>query len=246
MAFSNPSSDLYSQHEARLTLSDVAVSRQGSLVVEGLTATAYRGQCLCFTGASGCGKTTLLQAIAQLIELERGEIQHNYRRLAYLFQQPTLLPWRTARENVALVPHSDMRLASALFEAFDMTPADQHKYPAELSGGMQQRVALVRALAISPDLLLMDEPFSALDHRLRTRLQNHIIAQMTQGLSVILVSHDREEVLRLAHQIVHLSKPTPYDAAHMRHTLQLDLPPSQRNVEQLGQYFHHPALQGSD
>lgn len=185
-----------------LTLDNIQIDLGGQTIVENFSLHLAAGECLALSGASGCGKTTILRAIAGLVELEDGSIRCHARRLAYLFQEPRLLPWLRADENVRLVaPEADTARIQMLFRELWLDDKDLRKYPHELSGGMQQRIALARALITEPDLLLMDEPFSALDARLRDELQQRIIRTIKSGTSVVLVTHDAQEAVRLAQHI---------------------------------------------
>jgi len=177
------------------------------------------GEFVCFLGPSGCGKTTLLRAIAGLDIQTTGRIEQNGRDISALpptkrdfgivFQSYALFPNLTAARNVAYglenarVPRAE--LARRVLELLDLMGLAAHgnKYPAQLSGGQQQRVALARALATSPGLLLLDEPLSALDAKVRVHLR-HEIKQLQRRLRVttIMVTHDQEEALTMADRIV--------------------------------------------
>lgn len=223
-----------------LELQNVAVRLGGRSIIEGVSLTLAPGQCLALSGASGCGKTTLLRAIAGLVEAD-GHIVQRARRFAYLFQEPRLLPWLTARENVRLVrPEAGDETIDELLAALALRPGDGDKYPVELSGGMRQRVALARALIGQPDLLLMDEPFSALDTRLRRELQGRIAGLVDSGLAVVLVSHDAEEVVRLAQRVYCLGG----SPATVQQVIDLPSPYADRDLLWLQHHSAHPVLQG--
>jgi iron(III) transport system ATP-binding protein len=177
------------------------------------------GEFVCFLGPSGCGKTTLLRAIAGLDIQTTGRIEQNGRDISALpptkrdfgivFQSYALFPNLTAARNVAYglenarLPRGE--IAKRVLELLDLMGLAAHgnKYPAQLSGGQQQRVALARALATSPGLLLLDEPLSALDAKVRVHLR-HEIKQLQRRLRVttIMVTHDQEEALTMADRIV--------------------------------------------
>jgi iron(III) transport system ATP-binding protein len=177
------------------------------------------GEFVCFLGPSGCGKTTLLRAIAGLDPQTSGTIHQKGRDVSALppaqrdfgivFQSYALFPNLTVADNVGygLVSRRQNR-ASILKRVTELLalvglPDAGTKYPAQLSGGQQQRVALARALATSPGLLLLDEPLSALDARVRLRLRHEIKAlQRTLGVTTIMVTHDQEEALTMADRIV--------------------------------------------
>jgi iron(III) transport system ATP-binding protein len=179
----------------------------------------HAGELLCFLGPSGCGKTTLLRIIAGLEVQTAGTIVQNGRDISRLppmdrdygivFQSYALFPNLSVEENVAygLVNRKVARdkRAARVRELLDLVgmPESAAKYPSQLSGGQQQRVAIARALATSPGLLLLDEPLSALDARVRVRLRGEIRGlQQRLGITTILVTHDQEEALTMADRIV--------------------------------------------
>ncbi|MCX7354962.1 MAG: putative 2-aminoethylphosphonate ABC transporter ATP-binding protein [Alphaproteobacteria bacterium] len=190
---------------------DVAALKDVSLSVN-------EGEFVCFLGPSGCGKTTLLRVIAGLEPQDAGRIERGGRDISSLpaaqrdfgivFQSYALFPNLTVAGNVAygLSRRGLGRagIAARVDELLDMVglPGIGGRYPAQLSGGQQQRVALVRALAPAPGLLLLDEPLSALDARVRVRLRQQIKAlQRRLGVTTIMVTHDQEEALTLADRI---------------------------------------------
>jgi iron(III) transport system ATP-binding protein len=179
----------------------------------------HPGELLCFLGPSGCGKTTLLRIIAGLEVQSSGSLVQAGRDISRLppmerdygivFQSYALFPNLTVGENVAYglvnrrVPRAKREARVAELLALVGLPESVGKHPAQLSGGQQQRVALARALATSPGLLLLDEPLSALDARVRTRLRGEIRGlQQRLGVTTILVTHDQEEALSMADRIV--------------------------------------------
>ncbi len=161
------------------------------------------GERLALMGPSGCGKTTLLRIALGLLQPTEGSVRNTFRKTGMVFQEPRLLPWRTAVDNVNLVlgdRRNTVPQAMALLQDMELEAAAQ-KYPGELSGGMQQRLALARALAMEPELLVLDEPFKGLDEELRRR----ILQQVNKtGAAVILVTHDGEEARALDCRIVDL------------------------------------------
>ena len=171
------------------------------------------GRLVALLGRSGCGKTTSLRLAAGLVAPASGRVENRFRRTAIVFQEPRLLPWADATDNAAfglaaLGVGREARRARAgdLLTGFGFAPADLGKRPAELSGGMQSRVAIARAFAVEPDLVLMDEPFAALDVGLRRELQDLVRdAVERRGTAVLFVTHDVTEAIRLADRIVVLS-----------------------------------------
>jgi iron(III) transport system ATP-binding protein len=179
----------------------------------------YRGEFVSFLGPSGCGKTTLLRAISGLDVQTSGVIEQDGRDISRLpvgnrdfgivFQSYALFPNLTVRDNVAYglasegVPREEITKRVTQLLSLVGLPDQARKYPIQLSGGQQQRVALARALALSPGLLLLDEPLSALDARVRARLRGEIRdLQGRLGITTIMVTHDQEEALTMSDRIV--------------------------------------------
>lgn len=168
------------------------------------------GELVCLLGPSGCGKTTLLHLCAGLLEVQEGRITQPFAPTAVMFQQPRLLPWMVVLDNIALALKArgmDKRQRHAqarqMALALGLPELSLAQYPAELSGGMQSRVALARALVLAPKLLLMDEPFSALDVGLRYQLHQLLLEQQAaSGMAVLLITHDLMEAVRLADDVL--------------------------------------------
>ena len=183
--------------------------------------TINRGDFVSFIGPSGCGKTTLLRVIADLEQATSGSIDVNgmtphearlARAYGYVFQAASLYPWRTISKNVAL-PLEIMGLDAAVIrervrknmELVDLAGFEK-KYPWQLSGGMQQRASIARALAVEPDLLLMDEPFGALDEIVRDHLNEQLLKLWAQtNKTVVFVTHSIPEAVYLSNRIVVMS-----------------------------------------
>lgn len=156
-------------------------------------------------GSSGIGKTTLLNIIAGLETVDGGTVTHTFQKVSYKFQEPRLFDWLTAVENVQIVVANSPTAgvsARELLAAVGLSDSIG-KYPGELSGGMQQRVALARALAYEGDLLLLDEPFSAVDEETKKKLIA-LIKRYGETHAVILVTHDKTEAEALGATIVEL------------------------------------------
>jgi NitT/TauT family transport system ATP-binding protein len=174
------------------------------------------GEFVSLIGPSGCGKTTALRIVAGLLEQTSGTVVVNgavstgpSRDKAIVFQHFNLLPWRTAIDNAAYglemhgVPKAErMRIAAEYLELVGLTES-AHKYPSQLSGGMRQRIGIARALAIAPKLLLMDEPFGALDALTREHLQGQL-ARICQerNLTTLFVTHSIDEAIYLSDRVV--------------------------------------------
>jgi NitT/TauT family transport system ATP-binding protein len=188
-----------------------------------------RGEVLALVGPSGCGKTTLFNAIAGLIPLQGGRIEVSGKQVdkatwhvGYMLQKDLLLPWRTVLDNVTLgLEVRGTSAAKARAIAMDLI----HRYglagfenskPSGLSGGMRQRVALMRTLAFDPEVILLDEPFSALDFQTRLLLQADVTRIIKeQAKSVILITHDIGEAISMADRIVVLTnRPSTVKAVH--------------------------------
>ncbi|MBP3312904.1 MAG: ABC transporter ATP-binding protein [Butyricicoccus sp.] len=192
---------------------------ENNAVVQALDALSFEvppGTVTALLGPSGCGKSTLLNLIAGFDAPDAGTITFDGCSLdgkwGMVFQAPALFDWLTVAQNVEFglkrqkQPHAErVRLVSEILEQVGLT-AFASAYPDELSGGMQQRVAIARALVLRPQILLMDEPFAALDAQLREKMQELLLELQRQTRQTILfVTHDIEEALRIASQVVILS-----------------------------------------
>jgi NitT/TauT family transport system ATP-binding protein len=189
--------------------------RGHTVALGGLDLDVPVGQFVCLLGRSGCGKSTLLNLLAGLDEPTAGSVDVGGRRVAMMFQDATLFPWLTAGGNIALalkladVPRADRKARVAeLLESVHLGGLE-HKRPHELSGGMRQRVALARALAQDASVLLMDEPFGALDAMTRDVLHDEIERIWRErNLTVVFVTHNVREAVRLGDRVV-LMMPAP-------------------------------------
>lgn len=206
--------------ESRFLLLSRLVKQFGHFTaLDDISLSVRRGEFICFLGPSGCGKTTLLRAIAGLDLPTRGQVWQAGRDITRLppeqrdfgivFQSYALFPNLTVFDNIAFGLRNQGLSTSEINARVRhwLTLIDQQdageKYPAQLSGGQQQRVALARTLALSPGLLLLDEPLSALDTRVRSHLRGELKAlQRELGITTIMVTHDQEEALTLADRIV--------------------------------------------
>ncbi|MEN8113868.1 MAG: ATP-binding cassette domain-containing protein [Actinomycetota bacterium] len=194
--------------------------------VDNLSLTIERGEIAVFVGPSGCGKTTTLKMINRLIEPTSGSIRiegepadavpvHELRRgIGYVIQQIGLFPHRTIRQNIGTVPSlldwEKDRIDERVEELADLVALDANmldRYPTELSGGQRQRVGVARALAADPPVLLMDEPFGAVDPIVRARLQDELLdLQQRLHKTIALVTHDIDEAIKLGDRVAILSE----------------------------------------
>jgi len=191
-------------------------------VLAGVSMTASADQFIAITGPSGCGKSSLLRIIAGLMRPTSGVVKYRdspindtRREISMVFQNFVLLPWRTALENVMFPLTSTRQDMSKAREKCEQALCDvglkgfENVYPGELSGGMKQRVGIARALAVEPEVLLMDEPFNSLDNltadHLRKDIYSLLINPNTSIKTVIMVSHNVEEIIELSDNIIILS-----------------------------------------
>ncbi|MDB5653839.1 MAG: transporter related protein [Tardiphaga sp.] len=188
-----------------------------------------KGEVVAIVGPSGCGKTTLFNIIAGLQEPSQGRIEVNGKQVhqatghvGYMLQKDLLLPWRTVLDNVIIglqvrkMPRKEAeKIARTLIEAYGLKDFED-SYPSALSGGMRQRVAFMRTLAFSPEVILLDEPFSALDSQTRLILQADVLRIIRERhCSVVLVTHDVGEAITMADRIVVISsRPGRVKAVH--------------------------------
>jgi NitT/TauT family transport system ATP-binding protein len=211
--------------DAIIVFDNVGVSFGEERIYDRLSFDVRHGEFVCILGPSGCGKSTSLRLMGGLLDVDAGRItvdgrapQDAWPEIAFVFQSPRLVPWRTALNNVLLgaqlrfgAGDKDRRRARAdELLALVGLAGDTRKFPSMLSGGERQRVAIARALAVDPKIVLMDEPFSALDPNMRSRMRVEMERiWMETGKTVVFVTHDIDEALQLADRTVVLSnKPT--------------------------------------
>jgi NitT/TauT family transport system ATP-binding protein len=179
-------------------------------VLHRISLALHAGEVLALVGPSGCGKTTLMHLAAGLLLPQQGRIEWSGARRAVMFQQPRLLPWKRSLDNIALGLRAqgcrgDAARARSRELGLELGLDDEalNAFPDQLSGGMQSRVALARALVLQPGLLLMDEPFSALDIGLRAQLYRLLLRQRARSpLAVLMITHDLHEAVRLADRVL--------------------------------------------
>ncbi len=206
--------------EPAIAFDAIRVDLGGKTILTNITLDVRPGEFICVMGPSGCGKTTLLRVVAGLVQASAGKlslsgkpVQGPSRKVSVVFQDygRALLPWRDAAGNVALaleatgMPRAEQRpLIEALLAKVGLKD-HAHKFPGQLSGGMQQRLQIARCLAQDPEILLMDEPFGALDAMTRQQLQDEVLALAAErNTTVFFVTHDLEEALYLGDRVVAL------------------------------------------
>lgn len=209
-----------------LEFDQLAIHLGGREILSPTSFSVARGEFVCIIGPSGCGKTTLLRAAAGFVKPSAGAARRHgqpisgpSREVAFVFQDygRALLPWRTVQGNISLaleaahVPEAERPARIAKVLATVGLSAHATKFPAQLSGGMQQRVQIARCLAQEPELMMMDEPFGALDAMTRESLQDELSSLVrTTGLTVLFVTHDLEEAIYLSDRVIALrANPTP-------------------------------------
>lgn len=192
-----------------------------------------QGKVVSVVGPSGGGKTTLLHLCAGLLDIEKGRVENTFNSFAFAFQDPRLLPWQTTLDNIAfglkaqgVGKRQRYQLATEIARNFGLEPNDLNKFPKDLSGGMRQRVSFARALVIKPELLFLDEPFSALDIGLKQELQQILIQKIVERqLSILFITHDLMEAVRLSDQILLLAA----EPGHIVCSFNIDTPVEQRS-----------------
>lgn len=191
-----------------------------TIALKDISFTVENGEFVSIVGPSGCGKSTLLNIISGLIKPSSGEIyidgeiQNGYsEKLGYMFQKDQLFEWLTVLENVSLglkikkkLNDESKRKLEKLLKNYNLWDFKDH-YPRQLSGGMRQRVALIRTLALDPEVLLLDEPFSALDYQTRLNVSDEIFEIIKrEGKTALMVTHDISEAISMSSRVIVLSK----------------------------------------
>jgi NitT/TauT family transport system ATP-binding protein len=202
-----------------------------SIAVQGISFEIREGEIVGLVGPSGCGKSTILSLIAGLLLPTNGtvrifeqEVTKPNSDVGYMLQQDYLLPWRTIRQNIALGLEvmgnkTPGRMAYALRLLDEMgLESTTEKYPHQLSGGMRQRVALVRTLAVQPRIVLLDEPFSALDYQIKLQLEDLIVDTLRDlGLTGVLVTHDLGEAIAMCDRVFVMGK----NPGHIKNVMEI-------------------------
>jgi NitT/TauT family transport system ATP-binding protein len=226
---------------------EVAIHLGGREILSPTTLSIARGEFVCVIGPSGCGKTTLLRAAAGFIKPTKGQviragkaISQPSRDVAFVFQDygRALLPWRTVSANVSLaLEAAGTPIAERAHEIADVLAVvglsgHADKFPSQLSGGMQQRVQIARCLAQSPSVMLMDEPFGALDAMTREGLQDELARLVKQqGLTVMFVTHDLDEAIYLGDRVVALRTGPTREKPSVAAVIDVNIPRPRNQLE---------------
>ncbi len=243
-------------------------SGEGLPVLDGIDLTIPGGGIVALIGPNGCGKSTLLRVIAGLLapgsgtaRLDDSSIDGPDPRIGLVFQEPRLLPWRSAADNIAYpldlagwAAGATSRTGRALIDLVDLDPAVADSRPSELSGGTAQRVALARALALEPAVLLLDEPFSALDALSRERFDLELLRLWERAATtIVMVTHSIPEAILIADRVVVLSpRPgrvvadIPVDIPRPRTIADLDDPAASRTAREIRAHLADPDAPGTD
>lgn len=213
-----------------------------------------KGEFVSVIGPSGCGKSTLLNIVSGLVKPSSGEIKFNdstvksnLDKMGYMFQRDYLFPWITVRENVLLglkikkvLTKENIEFADHLLNSYGLERFKNHK-PEELSGGMKQRVALIRTLALKPEVLLLDEPFTALDYQTRQKVTDDVYEIIKrEGKTAIMVTHDIGEAIIMSNRVIVLTK----RPATIKHNVDIVFkndkltPFYKRKEDEFNQYFN--------
>ena len=235
--------------ENKITFTNVNKSfyslKEETVVLNQISFDVKKGEIVAIVGPSGCGKSTLLNLISGLIQPDSGKIEING-KVGYMFQKDHLFEWRTVYKNITLGPEIakikiEPEKSDQILKKYGLYDFKNH-YPKELSGGMRQRVALLRTLALNPDILLLDEPFSSLDYQTKITVQDDIYKIIKDAhKTTLLVTHDITEAIAMADRVIVLTKrPSTIKAIY---DIELDLkeektPLLSRNSPKFKEYFN--------
>ncbi|MCM1290241.1 MAG: ABC transporter ATP-binding protein [Corallococcus sp.] len=230
---------------------------QQTVAVDRLSFCVDEGQFVAIIGPSGCGKTTILSLVCGLIEPTSGKVlfEKNDSRVGYMLQRDQLFEWRTIEKNVLLgleirgkVRDEDKEFARELLKKYGLWEFRKH-YPQELSGGMRQRAALIRTLATRPDLLLLDEPFSALDFQTRLSVCDDVYGIIREEhKTALLVTHDISEAISMADTVIVLTaRPAKVLTIHKTNLENIETPLKRRESPEFSKQFEllHKYLSGA-
>ncbi|NLN87371.1 MAG: ABC transporter ATP-binding protein [Syntrophomonadaceae bacterium] len=218
-----------------IKMEHVSKSFGGLQVLNDFSYTFGQGEFVCICGPSGIGKTTILQLIAGLQQPDAGQMERASHNIGYVFQEPRLIPWCSVLENIETGLHhimpeakSERRHIAAEMAYRVGLEGFQDYFPAQLSGGMKQRVSLARAFAVEPDILLLDEPFSSLNIELREAMCGHLLQLLAlKPCTTMMVTHTLEDAVRLADRMIYLhDRPCQITLEY-----RMDKPPPERDMQ---------------
>lgn len=209
---------------------------EATKALEDINLEVRDGEFVCIVGPSGCGKSTLLEMVAGLLDKTSGEVllddvpvKGTSRDIGVVFQDASLFPWKTVKKNIAFgmdiakVPKEEQEERLKKYIKLMNLTEFENKYPAQLSGGMRQRAGIARALVMNPKVLLMDEPFSAVDHLTRCTLQDELVRiRQEENRTIFFVTHDLNEAVYLADRVILLT-PRP-GRIQQEYTVKLPFP----------------------
>ena len=232
---------------------------QETVAIDNLSFSVNKGQFAALLGPSGCGKTTVLSLICKLLKPTEGKVEilsDNPNAVGYMLQHDHLFGWRTIEKNILLgleiagkVTPEQRKYAADLMDKYGLGEIKNH-YPAQLSGGMRQRTALIRTLATRPDILLLDEPFSALDYQTRLDVCEDVYSIIKkENKTALLVTHDISEAISLADVIYVLTaRPSKLKATHVTNLQHIDSPLKRRESPDFSRQFQllYNYLNGGD
>lgn len=218
-----------------------------TIALDDITLDIKKGEFICIVGSSGCGKSTLLSILAGLESKSSGEVIWNKNKptIGYMLQNDALFPWLSILDNATLgllIKHKkneqSINYVKKLLKTYSLEEF-MDKYPNELSGGMKQRVALIRTLALNPDILLLDEPFSALDYQTRLAVSDDVYKIIKQEKkTAIMITHDIAEAISLADRVIVLSKrPGRIKAIYDIKLTNKSTPINNRKAKEFSEYY---------
>ena len=195
---------------AQLTVTNLSHKFGATEILQKIDFSLEQGKVMSIVGPSGSGKTTLLHLCGSLLEVVDGSVENSFESQAFAFQDARLLPWQTTLDNIAfglkgqgMAKKQRHTLATKMAIKLGLDIEDLTKFPKDLSGGMRQRVAFARALVIKPELMFLDEPFSALDIGLKKELQHLLMALVIkENLTIFFITHDLSEAIQLSDEIL--------------------------------------------